>query len=67
MRRREFVLALGSAAAFPLAAGAQQPMPVIGYLGTDTAELRPTRLRAFRTALSQAGYDEGRNLAIEVR
>ena len=42
-------------------------MPVIGFLGTDTAELRPARLRAFRKALSEAGYDEGRNLTIEYR
>lgn len=69
MRRREFIAALtGGAVAWPLAARAQQPgMPLIGYLGSETPELFATRLRSFRQGLSAAGYDEGRNIAIEYR
>jgi putative ABC transport system substrate-binding protein len=68
MRRREFMAALAGAAAWSLAARAQQPgVPVIGYLGSETPELYATRLRSFRQGLSATGYDEGRNVAIEYR
>lgn len=65
--RRQFISSLGAAAAWPLAAGAQQPMPIIGWLsGTSPEAMRPT-LGAFRKALGDAGYVEGQNLQIEYR
>jgi putative ABC transport system substrate-binding protein len=65
MKRREFIAGLGGAAAWPLTVRAQQPtIPVIGYLFPDTLGSEPA---AFRMGLSETGFVEGRNVAIEFR
>jgi putative ABC transport system substrate-binding protein len=68
MRRREFIAGVGSAAAWPIVALAQQPlMPVIGYLDPGAPETNPDLLATFVRGLNEVGYDEGRNVAIEYR
>ena len=66
MGRRDFLALVGSAVAW-IAPARAQTMPVIGYLGSETPERYGSRLRAFRDGLAQAGYTEGRTVAIEFR
>jgi putative ABC transport system substrate-binding protein len=67
VRRRDFIKGIaGSTVVWPLGTRAQQPtMSVIGFLGTETPDLFTHRVRAFRQGLSDTGYVEGRNVAVE--
>jgi len=66
MKRRTFIAGLGSAAAWPVVARAQQPaVPVIGYLDATRLENSRDRVAAVHRGLSETGYVEGRNLAVE--
>jgi putative tryptophan/tyrosine transport system substrate-binding protein len=66
MNRREFIAGLGGAAAWPLVARAQQPVPpVIGFIDGVSADASPDRLRAFRKGLGETGYVEGQNVTVE--
>src|SRR6516225_2028139 len=68
IRRRQFIVSLGGAAAWPLAAQAQQPtIPVIGFIRNTTRDDSADLLKAMHQGLRQTGYVEGRNVAVEYR
>ena len=68
MRRRQFIAGLGSAAAWPLAARAQQRViPVVGFLQITSPQGGADALATFRKGLGEIGYVEGRNVAFQLR
>ena len=68
MKRRAFIAGLASAAVWPLSTRAQQAaLPVIGFLGSESADASGDRLRGFRQGLGETGYVEGRNVSFEYR
>jgi hypothetical protein len=67
MRRRDFIRIFGLAAALPLAARAQQAVPVIGFIGGETPEQYADRLGAFHQGLREIGFVEGQNVPVEYR
>lgn len=67
MRRREFIAAVGGAAALPFAALAQRPMPLVGFLSSEALSTMAARLAAYRKGLGEVGYAEGSNVYIEYR
>jgi putative ABC transport system substrate-binding protein len=67
MRRREFITLLGGAAAWPLVARGQQPLPAVGFLHPTSPDAFPQSVDGFRRGLNDAGFVEGQNVTIEYR
>ena len=67
MKRRSFIAALGGAAAWPLVARGQQPMPVVGFMSARSQDDSVHLVAAFRRGLAEKGFIEGQNVAIEFR
>jgi putative ABC transport system substrate-binding protein len=68
MKRRGFIALLGGAVTLPLVAHAQRPpVPVIGFLGSESPDAWASRVRAFHQGLGETGYVEGKNVAVEYR
>ena len=67
MKRREFITLIGSAAALPLAAGAQQPSSLVGVLHSGSHTTFAPLMIAFRRGLQERGFTEGQNVTIEYR
>src|SRR6516165_7034598 len=66
MKRRVFIAGLGSAAAWPVVARAQQPaLPVVGFIHIGAADASPRDVAAFRKGLNETGYVEGQNVTVE--
>src|SRR3954471_9505495 len=67
MKRRRFIALISASAAWPRAACAQQAMPVVGFLGANSLMTWQKHVNAFQDGLKEAGFGEGRNVAIEYR
>src|SRR6516165_6898697 len=65
MKRREFITLVGGAAAWPLAARAQNALPVVAFLSVGSPDVLADRLAGFRKGLNQAGFIEGQNVTVE--